>query len=69
MENPIGDRLIKLEKAHQELIRRPNEILHNGNGIFDILHYSGDMIWIWKPTHSKWKDLVSMQYSMQVPSS
>jgi 4-O-beta-D-mannosyl-D-glucose phosphorylase len=39
MENPIGDRLIKLEKAHQELIRRPNEILHNGNGIFDRYRY------------------------------
>jgi 4-O-beta-D-mannosyl-D-glucose phosphorylase len=35
MKNPLGDRLGKLEKAHQELISRRNEILDNGNGIFD----------------------------------
>src|ERR1700733_14608658 len=35
MKSPLGERLRKLEKFHQELIRKRNEVLDNGNGIFD----------------------------------
>jgi 4-O-beta-D-mannosyl-D-glucose phosphorylase len=35
MKSHLGERLRKLERVHQELISKRNEVAENGNGIFD----------------------------------